>query len=213
MFARRIFIDIYISMFMALTLLFFALAERYPGRRRLFLVLMYTCVGLGILTKGPIAALLPGLVFAVYLIAHRELGRVREMLLPLGTLIVLVDRGALVCGALSAGGMGADQVVPLRREPRALRGRRRRECRSPGLVVPAGRLQRFVSVVAVPLSRRGVVVPRTCGRARWRRRLSHQDAAVDLDPGDRRLLLAVGGEAGPLHLPDRPGAGRARREW
>ncbi len=90
MFARRIFIDIYISMFMALTLLFFALAERYPGRRRLFLLLMYTCVGLGILTKGPIAALLPGLVFAVYLIAHRELGRVREMLLPLGALIVLV---------------------------------------------------------------------------------------------------------------------------
>ena len=89
MFARRIFIDIYISMFMALTLLFFALAERYPGRRRLFLVLMYACVGLGILTKGPIAALLPGLVFAVYLVAHRELGRVREMLLPLGTLIVL----------------------------------------------------------------------------------------------------------------------------
>ena len=37
MFARRIFIDIYISMFMALTLLFFALAERYPERRRLFL--------------------------------------------------------------------------------------------------------------------------------------------------------------------------------
>ena len=30
MFARRIFIDIYISMFMALTLLFFALSERYP---------------------------------------------------------------------------------------------------------------------------------------------------------------------------------------
>ncbi len=90
MFARRIFIDIYISMFMALTLLFFALAERYPRRRRLFLVLMYACVGLGILTKGPIAALLPGLVFAVYLIVHRELGRTREMLLPLGTLIVLV---------------------------------------------------------------------------------------------------------------------------
>ena len=31
MFARRIFIDIYISMFMGLTLLFFALAERYPA--------------------------------------------------------------------------------------------------------------------------------------------------------------------------------------
>ena len=89
MFARRIFIDIYISMFMALTLLFFVLAERYPGRRRLFLVLMYVCVGLGVLTKGPIAALLPGLVFAVYLATYRELGRVRDMLVPLGTLIVL----------------------------------------------------------------------------------------------------------------------------
>ena len=41
MFSRRIFIDIYITMFMALTLLFFALAERYPARRRLFLILMY----------------------------------------------------------------------------------------------------------------------------------------------------------------------------
>src|SRR6185503_11599315 len=46
MFGRRIFIDIYISMFMALTLTFFALAERYPERRRLFLLLMYACVGL-----------------------------------------------------------------------------------------------------------------------------------------------------------------------
>jgi 4-amino-4-deoxy-L-arabinose transferase-like glycosyltransferase len=89
MFARRIFIDIYISMFMALTLLFFALAERYPARRRLFLALMYVSVGLGVLTKGPMAALLPGLVFAVYLVVHRELGRVREMLVPLGTAIVL----------------------------------------------------------------------------------------------------------------------------
>jgi len=89
MFSRRIFIDIYITMFMALTLLCFALAERYPERRRLFLVLMYASVGLGMLTKGPIAALLPGLVFAIYLAAHRELGRVRDMLIPLGTLIVL----------------------------------------------------------------------------------------------------------------------------
>ena len=89
MFSRRIFIDIYISMFMALTLLFFALAERHPARRRLFLVLMYICVGLGVLTKGPIAALLPGLVFAAYLAAFRELGRVRTMFVPLGILIVL----------------------------------------------------------------------------------------------------------------------------
>jgi len=89
MFGRRIFIDIYISMFMALTLLFFALAERYPGRRRLFLLLMYASVGLGVLTKGPVAAALPGLVFAVYLLVHRELKRVREMMIPAGIVLVL----------------------------------------------------------------------------------------------------------------------------
>jgi 4-amino-4-deoxy-L-arabinose transferase-like glycosyltransferase len=88
MFARRIFIDIYIAMFMGLTLLFFALSERFPERRRLFMLLMYVSVGLGVLTKGPVAALLPGLVFALYLLAHRELGRTKDMMLPLGTLIV-----------------------------------------------------------------------------------------------------------------------------
>jgi 4-amino-4-deoxy-L-arabinose transferase-like glycosyltransferase len=89
MFARRIFIDIYISMFMVLTLLFFALSERFPARRRLFLGLMYVAVGLGVLTKGPVAAALPGLVFAIYLAAHRELPRVKDMMLPLGAVIVL----------------------------------------------------------------------------------------------------------------------------
>jgi 4-amino-4-deoxy-L-arabinose transferase-like glycosyltransferase len=89
MFSRRIFIDVYISMFMGLTLLFFALSERFPARRRLFLVLMYVAVGLGVLTKGPVAVVLPGLAFAIYLAVHRELHRVRDMLLPLGAAIVL----------------------------------------------------------------------------------------------------------------------------
>jgi len=89
MFGRRIFIDIYISMFMAMTLLCFALSERYPTRRRLFLALMYVAVGLGVLTKGPAFALLPGLVFAVYLAAHRELRRITEMMIPAGIVIVL----------------------------------------------------------------------------------------------------------------------------
>jgi 4-amino-4-deoxy-L-arabinose transferase-like glycosyltransferase len=88
MFARRIFIDIYTSAFMGLTLAFFALSERYPERRRSFLVLMYVAVGIGTLTKGPVALALPGLVFAVYLLAYRELSRVGQMMIPLGILIV-----------------------------------------------------------------------------------------------------------------------------
>jgi len=89
MFSRRIFVDMAVTAMMTLTLLFFVLAERYPGRRRLFLVLMYVTVGLGVLTKGPVAAVIPLVVFAAYLAAHRELGRLREMMIPLGTLIAL----------------------------------------------------------------------------------------------------------------------------
>ena len=64
MFSRRIFIDIYISMFMALTLLFFALAERYPGAAA---AVPDADVRRGRprrADQGPVAALLPGLVFA-----------------------------------------------------------------------------------------------------------------------------------------------------
>jgi 4-amino-4-deoxy-L-arabinose transferase-like glycosyltransferase len=87
-FARRIFIDIYITLFMALALLFFALAERQPGRRRLWLALMYVAVGLGTLTKGPVAIVLPALAFFLYLLVHRELGRIREMMIVPGILIL-----------------------------------------------------------------------------------------------------------------------------
>jgi 4-amino-4-deoxy-L-arabinose transferase-like glycosyltransferase len=90
MFARRIFIDIWITAFMSLTLAFFALSECYPQRRRLFLGLMYVSVGLGVLTKGPVAIVLPGLAFAIYLAVHRELGRIRDMMIPLGAVIVAV---------------------------------------------------------------------------------------------------------------------------
>jgi 4-amino-4-deoxy-L-arabinose transferase-like glycosyltransferase len=88
-FSRRILIDVWTGAFMALTLTFFLAAEQFPARRRIFLLLMYVSVGLGVLTKGPVAALLPALVFAAYLVMHGELRRVREMLIPTGLVIVL----------------------------------------------------------------------------------------------------------------------------
>jgi 4-amino-4-deoxy-L-arabinose transferase-like glycosyltransferase len=88
MFARRIFIDVWLTAFMALTLTCFALSERYPEQRRRYLVFMYVSVGLGILTKGPVAVVLPALAFALYLIVHRELARVTRMMLPAGIVIV-----------------------------------------------------------------------------------------------------------------------------
>jgi 4-amino-4-deoxy-L-arabinose transferase-like glycosyltransferase len=89
MFSRRILVDMAMTAMMTLTLVFFVLAERYPERRRLFLALMYVSVGLGVLTKGPVAAVIPMLVFAAYLAAHRELRRLREMMIPAGVLIAL----------------------------------------------------------------------------------------------------------------------------
>src|SRR5262245_45212985 len=48
-FSRRIFIDIYITLFMALALACFVLAERHPDQRRRWLLLMYAAIGLGVL--------------------------------------------------------------------------------------------------------------------------------------------------------------------
>jgi 4-amino-4-deoxy-L-arabinose transferase-like glycosyltransferase len=88
MFGRRIFIDIWLTAFLSLTLAFFALSEAYPEKRRRYLLLMYVAVGLATLTKGPVAIAVPGLAFAVYLVTRRELGRVREMRIPTGIVIV-----------------------------------------------------------------------------------------------------------------------------
>lgn len=90
MFSRRILIDIYLAMFMALSLLFFALAEKYPERRRLFLVLMYASMGFGILTKGPVAILLPATAFIIYLTAFRQLKKIRSLIPVWGAVIIAI---------------------------------------------------------------------------------------------------------------------------
>src|SRR5687768_5553630 len=87
--ARRIIIDIHITMWTGLVLLFFALAETRPQRRRLYLCLMYVAAGFGVLTKGPVAVFLPALVFFLYLASQKRLGDLRHMMLPVGALISL----------------------------------------------------------------------------------------------------------------------------
>src|SRR6185436_2580591 len=88
MFSRRIMIDVYVSMFMALALLLFVLAEKHPEKRRLLLALMYASAGLGVLTKGPVAVFLPAVALIIYLIICRRLNTLRELMLPTGLLIV-----------------------------------------------------------------------------------------------------------------------------
>lgn len=88
MFSRRIMIDVYLAMFMALALFLFALAERRPDRRRLYLVLMYACTGFAVITKGPVAVLLIVLVLGIYFLVSRRLSEIRRMMLPTGLIVI-----------------------------------------------------------------------------------------------------------------------------
>ena len=88
-FSRRIMIDVYLTCFLAIALACFVMALRSPARRTRYLVLMYVAVGLGFLTKGPVAIGLPALVLVVWLITERRVAALREMMLLPGALIVV----------------------------------------------------------------------------------------------------------------------------
>ncbi len=87
--ARRIIIDVHVTMWTGLVLLCFALAEARPQQRRLYLALMYVAAGFGVLTKGPVAVFIPAVVFFVYLASQKRLRDLRHMMLPTGALIGL----------------------------------------------------------------------------------------------------------------------------
>src|SRR4030095_1559650 len=80
--ARRIIIDVHITMFLGLILLCFALAETRPASRRLYLCLMYVAAGFGVLTKGPVAVFIPAVVFLVYLTSQGRLHDIPPLMVP-----------------------------------------------------------------------------------------------------------------------------------
>jgi 4-amino-4-deoxy-L-arabinose transferase-like glycosyltransferase len=65
------------------------MALRTPERRTRYLAAMYVAVGLGFLTKGPVAIGLPALVLVVWLITERRVSALREMMILPGALIVI----------------------------------------------------------------------------------------------------------------------------
>ena len=87
--SRRIIIDVHITMWMGLVLLFFGLSETRVERRRVYLCLMYVAAGFGVLTKGPVAVFLPALAFFIYLASQHRLRDLRHMMLPAGAAISL----------------------------------------------------------------------------------------------------------------------------
>jgi 4-amino-4-deoxy-L-arabinose transferase-like glycosyltransferase len=88
MWSRRIFIDVYITCFLSIALACFVLAERQPQHRRRWLGLMYIAIGLGVLTKGPIAVFLPVLVCALWWTMERRWRDWRTAWIVPGAIIV-----------------------------------------------------------------------------------------------------------------------------
>jgi 4-amino-4-deoxy-L-arabinose transferase-like glycosyltransferase len=89
MFSRRIFIDVWVTCFMAAALACFVLALRKWERRRPYLLAMYAAIGLGVLTKGPVALVLPAAALAVWATLERRWRDVPRLLPLPGALIVL----------------------------------------------------------------------------------------------------------------------------
>ncbi len=86
--SRRIFIDMYFTSFLAVALMGLVLARAHPDHRRRYLVLMYIGLGLAMLTKGPAALVLPGLVLVVFLLWTRQSSELKSLMLPVGLVII-----------------------------------------------------------------------------------------------------------------------------
>lgn len=82
--------DPYLIFFIAASLISYFYYEQEYGRK--FLYMAYVAIGLGVLTKGPIAIVLPGMGIFFYMLYKRKLN-LRSILMlnpPLGILIILV---------------------------------------------------------------------------------------------------------------------------
>ena len=210
-FARRIFIDIYLTMFMSLTLAFFVLAERHPEHRRRYLLLAYVTTGLGVLTKGPVALALPVIVLLIWLALERRLADLRLMMIVPGTLVILAivipwyaavyrengwtyitqffvtENLGRYTTAMTPGDRGLMFYVP----------------------VLLGDLFPWSPLVVVPLVQSLRAQAPVQGEGRTRRCVT--SSARRMDCRLRRGVLAFAQQGGPLHLPNGRCAGSARR--
>ncbi len=81
--------DIPFTFFVTLALFCFAKGLLSEGDRRFYFLGMYAAMALAVLTKGPIGAVLPGLVIFIYLISTRRLGLLKEMQILPGIIVFM----------------------------------------------------------------------------------------------------------------------------
>lgn len=75
------------AFFASLAIVCFYWGYMEPARRGFAYMTMYVATGLGVLTMGPVNLAMPGLVGLVFLIAMRDLGHIKDMMLVRGVLI------------------------------------------------------------------------------------------------------------------------------
>ncbi|UCE86208.1 MAG: glycosyltransferase family 39 protein [Deltaproteobacteria bacterium] len=110
--ARRVQLDVLLTLFETLALVSFWRLDRGLGRPRRNAAALHAAMGLAVLTKGPVGFLVPVLVMAMFLAWERRLRDLRRAFPPWAFALSLgpglVWLGA--AGALAAGGFLADAV-------------------------------------------------------------------------------------------------------
>jgi hypothetical protein len=79
--------DIALAFFMTLSLYFFYRGYQDERLRKRYLLLFYASSGFAVLAKGPVGALLPGLIIGLFLLIRKRLSFLKELLTPVGILL------------------------------------------------------------------------------------------------------------------------------
>ena len=87
--SRAVVHDIALAFFVTLALYFFYKGFVKEGHRKRYLLLFYASSGFAVIAKGPLGALLPGLVITLFLIFRQRLRFLKEFLTPWGILLFL----------------------------------------------------------------------------------------------------------------------------
>ncbi len=87
--SRLALLDVTLSFFISLSLLFFYLGYRRIPRKRVYYLLFFASMGLATLTKGPIGAILPCLIVGFHLLLTREIKILKEMGIFWGVIVYL----------------------------------------------------------------------------------------------------------------------------
>ncbi len=82
--------DMMLCLFISFSLYSFLLAYRQRNEKSIYNILLFVAMGLGSITKGPVAFLLPLLVILIFLFFMRDLKWLKSMRLGLGTTILLL---------------------------------------------------------------------------------------------------------------------------